>query len=94
MHVGDSSSSAKVTHVGGQEKWRLSLPSWPADPLHGCHALAEIGSGHGAGEKVYRMCSMGSCGVPGTRIPLAGGCKQQSVSPQCVNLTSLCREVN
>lgn len=50
--------------------------------------------GHSARKKVSQMCSVGSCGVPGTRIPLAGCCRQQSVNLQCVNLTSPHREVN
>lgn len=42
LHVGDLSRSAKGTCVGVQGERRLSSPSWPFDPLHSCHALAEI----------------------------------------------------
>lgn len=38
------SRNAKAARVGVQGEGRLSLPSWPFDPLHGCHALPEINS--------------------------------------------------
>lgn len=97
MHVGDPSRSAKATCVGVQGERGVSSSSQPSVPLYSCHALVEIVTclwDTVPEKKVSQMCSVGSCGVPGTRIPLAGCCRQQSVNLQCVNLTSPHREVN